>query len=488
MPELDLKKLFFPRAFGIIGVNEKTYGGGYFLRCLKAINFTKPLFIFNPRLKGQVLEGIKVHGSISEISDDQQIDHVILAVPAKFCASILEEIGKKKIPFVTIFSSGFSEVGNTDLEQEILEIANKYNIRIIGPNCLGVYNPKSRLATSRWHTADAGNLGLISQSGGLSINLSNMAIYTYGTNISKMISIGNQIDLNVVDFLKYFLTDNDTKIVGLYLENLKGKGQQTGKEFIKIVKSLSLKGKPVILWKVGFGESTRDAIFSHTGGMAGSTRIWRAITKQTGAILVQDSVELISLAMGFNYLNIREIDINLGIAAIGGGSSIELTEQMEIYDLKVPELHPDTKNKFKEFLPDVNTIIRNPLDLGGSGMVTEIFTKTLITIDSDPNISIVIFIKPYYFTEEFLNGIIKAKSEMKKPLICIANKIIDDLDEYENKLKFKKELFKKGIPVFESIEMTAKALDRMNKFKKFLERQKNYNKKEVNKNKENREK
>ncbi|TFG28591.1 MAG: hypothetical protein EU532_04875 [Promethearchaeota archaeon] len=468
---LDLEKLFSPRAVGIIGVNEKQYGGGYFLRCLKNIEFDKPLYIFNPRLKGKELEGIRVWGSISEISDT--IDYLILAVPARYCSSILEEIGKKNIPFVTVFTSGFSEIGRDDLEEEILKIARKYNIRIIGPNCLGVYNPKSRLSFSRWHTTDAGNLGIISQSGGLSIYLSNMAIYSYGTYISKMVSIGNQIDLNVVDFLNYFLTDEDTKIIGLYLENIKS--QIIGKEFIQVVKQLSLeREKPVILWKVGYGESAKEAIFSHTGGMAGSTQIWKAISKQTGAILVQDSFELITLAMTFRYLNIHQVNRNLGIVAVGGGSSIELTEHMEIYNLKVPKLNKSTVLEFQNFLPDVNTIIRNPLDLGGSGINPEIFAKSLITLDNDPNVSIVIFIKPYYFDDQFTNAILNAKLKMKKPLVCIAHKVMDDIDDYKGKLKFKKELFNIGVPIFESIELTAKALDRMCTYKELLEKRKNF--------------
>ena len=468
---LDLEKLFSPRALGIIGVNEKQYGGGYFLRCLKNIEFDKPLYIFNPRLKGKELEGIRVWGSISEISDT--IDYLILAVPARYCASILEEIGKKNIPFVTVFTSGFSEIGRDDLEEEILKIAKKYNIRIIGPNCLGVYNPKSRLSFSRWHTTDAGNLGIISQSGGLSIYLSNMAIYSYGTYISKMVSIGNQIDLNVVDFLNYFSTDEDTKIIGLYLENIKS--QKIGKEFIKVVKQLSLeREKPVILWKVGYGESAKEAIFSHTGGMAGSTQIWKAISKQTGAILVQDSFELITLAMTFRYLNIHQVNRNLGIVAVGGGSSIELTEHMEIYNLKVPKLNKNTVLEFQNFLPDVNTIIRNPLDLGGSGINPEIFAKSLITLDNDPNVSIVIFIKPYYFDDEFTNAILNAKLQMKKPLVCIAHKVMGDIDDYKGKLKFKKELFNIGVPIFESIELTAKAIDRMCTYKELLEKRKKF--------------
>jgi len=180
--------------------------------------------------------------------------------------------------------------------------------------------------------------------------------------------------------------------------------------------------------------------------------------------------------MTFKYLNIHRVNRNLGIVAVGGGSSIELTEHMEIYNLKVPKLNIKTVEEFQNFLPDVNTIIRNPLDLGGTGINPEVFAKSLITLDNDPNISVVIFIKPYYFDDEFTNAILAAKSHMNKPLICIAHKVMDDIDDYKEKLKFKKELFNVGVPIFESIELTAKALERICVYKEFLEKRKNYHK------------
>lgn len=464
----ELERLFFPRAVGIIGVSNKPFGGGQFLLCLQTMEFDKPIYIFNPRLKGQEIKGLKVHGSILEIPDGK-IDYVILAVPAKYCASILEEIGKKKVRFVTIFTSGFSEVGKDNLEKDVLEVARKYNIRIIGPNCMGVYSPKSRLAISFGQTTDSGNLGIIGQSGGLAITLSIMSIYTYGTYISKLVSIGNQIDLNVVDFLEYFSTDDDTMIIGIYLENIKSR--KIGKDFINIVRKLSFeKKKPVLLWKAGYGDSAKEAILSHTGGLAGSTKIWNSIAKQTGAILVKNSVELVSLAMLFNYLDIHHAERNLGIITVGGGSSIETTDLMEMYNLRVPALNESTQEKFRQFIPDVNTINRNPLDLGAVGINPKVFSQTIITLDRDPNISIVVIIQPYSFNRSSIDGIIKAKSEMKKPLICISPKIGDSVSVYRNKLKFKEELFQNGIPTFESIELAAKALDRVCIYKESLEK------------------
>jgi len=462
---IDFEKLFNPRSIGIIGASEKR-AGRYFIYCLKHIGFEKPIYLFNPRLKGKTIEDITVHGSILEIPDDKPIDYVIVAVPARFCPVVLEECGKKGVPFATIFASGFSEVGNRHLEVEVLEIVKKYNIRVIGPNCMGIFVPKNKISFSgQLLSSESGNFGGVFQSGGLAVYISAKGQSIYGTYPSKVLSIGNQIDLNFVDFLEYFLEDDETKIIGLYVENIKS--QTIGKKFMTVVRKLTIKGKPVILWKVGSGEATKETIMSHTGGLAGSPKIWDAVAKQTGALMVKDSNELINLAMTFQHISSMPMNRNMGITTGGGGASIETADTFERYNLKVPRLSAETVEKFREFVPDVNTIFRNPLDLGGSMGNPEIFYKSLITLDSDPNLSAIIFIKVYDFNHIFLETIKRAYKEMKKPLICIAYKIVDDTSDYANKVLFKRELFKMKIPVFESVELAAKALDKMCTFREF---------------------
>lgn len=471
----DFEKLFNPRAVGIIGVNEKRFGGGYFYNCYKNMGFDRPLYLFNPRMKGQRLDNYPVYGSILEIPDEETIDYVIIAVPARLVPKVLEECGMKNVPFVTIFTSGFSEVGNEALENEVLSVAKKHEIRIIGPNCLGIFVPKLKMSFAlTLLKPEPGTFGMVFQSGGLAVYVAAMGQSVYGVNPSKAISIGNQIDLTFVDFLEYFLTDDETKLIALYLENIKS--METGRAFLDVVKRLSLSGKPTIIWKVGRGEASREAIQSHTGGLAGSLKIWKAISKQTGGCLVDNSHELINLAMAFEHISSMPINRNMAITAVGGGASIETTDVFEQYHLKVPKLDPTTVEKFKNFLPDVNTIFRNPLDLGGSGADPEVFYRTLVTLDQDPNISAVVFIKTYDYNHAFLEAITRAYDEMKKPMICIAYKIIDDTGDYAGKILFKREMFDLKVPVFESIEMAAKALDKMVSYREFLDKQENYKK------------
>ncbi|MFX1373299.1 MAG: CoA-binding protein [Promethearchaeota archaeon] len=462
----DFEKLFNPRSICIIGANEKQ-AGSFFIDALLNIGYEKPIYLVNPRLKGNTIKDIPVYGSILEIPENNPIDYVILAVPAKICPVVLEECGKKGVPFVTVFASGFSEVGNRHLEVEVLEIAKRNEIRIIGPNCLGIFVPKNHVSFSRILLTDqSGNFGGIFQSGGLAIYISTKGQSIYGTYPSKILSIGNQIDLNFVDFLEYFLHDEETKIVALYVENIKS--IEIGRKFMKVVKELTLKGKPVILWKVGSGEATRETIVSHTGGLAGSLKIWEAVAKQTGALLVEDSNELITLAMLFQHISSMPLDRNMAITTGGGGASIETTDTFERNNLKVPKLSPKTVEKFTQFVPDVNTIFRNPLDLGGSMSDPEIFYKTLITLDADPNISGVMFIKTREFGRQFLETIKRAYKEMKKPLFCLAYKVVDDTSDFANKVLFKREMFKLKVPVFESVHLAAKALDKMCTFREYL--------------------
>jgi len=223
---IDFNRLFFPRAIGIIGASHHPAGGGFFVRSLKG-KFKGTTYLFNPRLAGKTLHGKKVYASILEISEP--IDYVIIAVPARLVPKVLDEIGQKSVPFCTIFSSGFREVGNEDLEKLTLEIARKHKIRIIGPNCIGVYNPKGGLFFAYEQSRKYGNFGGIFQSGGIAQNISQL-IVSYGLYASKFISIGNSLDLSPVEFLEYFLNDEYTKIIGLYIESLRNIEQ--GRKFM----------------------------------------------------------------------------------------------------------------------------------------------------------------------------------------------------------------------------------------------------------------
>lgn len=478
---VDFKRLFFPKAIGVIGVSPDLRGGTFFLRCMRG-RFKGPIYLFNPKFEGQELYGYKIYNTILDIDDP--IDYVILAIPARLCPKVMEEIGKKGVPFVTVFASGFREVGNENLEQELLNTAKRYNVRIIGPNCLGVYNPRGGLYFAFDQSRKAGNFGGVFQSGGIAQNMSQLCV-SYGLYPSKFISIGNSLDLSPVEFLKYFNQDDYTKIIGLYIENLRSIEQ--GKQFMKTVKDCNLNRKPVILWRAGYGEATKKAILSHTGGLAGNNEIWNALGKQTGSCLVNNSNELAALASAFNLTRLPETR-NVGVIGIGGGSTIEAIDILEKYRLNIPSLTEKTIQKMQRFIPDVNTNVTNPIDLGGSGIQPHIYYRTILALDKDPNISSILFIKdPERFggfqdilkeigfsgtdlNREFIRYVSKAKNVSTKPMYCVMLKINEGFEEYKSRYKFKMKLLNKAVPVFESLDIAGLVLDKVNSYREFLQK------------------
>jgi acetyltransferase len=482
---IDFERLFFPRAIGIIGAGYDPAGGGFFARALKD-KFRGKMYYFNPRLAGKILFDQKVYSSILEISEP--IDYVIIAVPAHVVPKVLEEVGQKSIPFCTIFSSGFREVGNEELEQLSIQTARKYDVRIIGPNCIGVYNPKGGLFFAYEQSRKSGNFGGIFQSGGIAQNISEL-IVSYGLYASKLISIGNSLDLSPVEFLEYFLNDEYTKIIGLYIENLRSVEQ--GRNFMEAVKKCNLSRKPVILWRAGYGEATKKAILSHTGGLAGSNEIWNAVGKQTGSCIVRNSNELAALASAFNLTRLPN-SRNVGVIGIGGGSTIEAIDILERFNLKIPQLSERIINKMKRFVPEVNTNISNPIDLGGTGVQPNIYYRTILALDKDPNVSAIIFIKdPERFggfekllnelgyggvdlNREFIRYISKAKSVCTKPMFCVMLKINEGFEEYKSRYKFKLKLLNRNVPVFESLELAGTVLDKLNSYREFLQKHEKY--------------
>jgi acyl-CoA synthetase (NDP forming) len=479
--KIDFNTLFFPNSIGIIGASYDPAGGGFFARAMIG-KFRGHIYLFNPSLAGKKLFGLEVYRSIIDVSEP--IEYVILAVPARIVPNLLEEIGQKNVPFCTIFSSGFREVGNKDLEKKTLEVARKYGIRLIGPNCIGVYNPKAGLYFALEQSRKAGNFGGIFQSGGIAQDTAQLSV-SYGLYISKFVSIGNALDLSHVEFLNYFLTDEYTKIIGIYIENLRSVSQ--GRKFMNKVKECNLNRKPVILWRAGFGEATKKAILSHTGGLAGNNKIWDAVVKQTGSPLVNNSNELAALASAFNLTHLPETR-NIGVIGIGGGSTIEAIDIFEKNNLKIPSLSEKTINKMKRFIPDVNTNVTNPIDLGGMGIQPNIYYRTILALDKDPNISSVVFIKdPERFggfesileemgysgldlNKEFIRYISKAKNVLTKPIYCVMLKINEGFEEYKSRYKFKLKLLNRNVPVFESLDLAASALDKVNTYREFLQK------------------
>ncbi|MHA1730032.1 MAG: CoA-binding protein [Promethearchaeota archaeon] len=470
---IEFERLFNPRAIAVIGVSIKGRGGSFFVHILKENKFPNPVYPINSKYEGQDLFGYRIYGSIDSLPDTA-IDLAIVAVPAKFTPKVIEELGKKGVKFAHIFSSGFSEVGNGHLEKELLKNVKKYGIRIVGPNCMGIFSPKAKISSFRNTLLESGSVAFISQSGGHAGHLIGISP-SRNIGFSKVISLGNQIDLDLLDFLDYFRSDPETKIIVLYVENLK----KDGNKFVHLLKSVTLE-KPVIIWKGGISESGNKAVMSHTGGLAGDFKIWQAMAKQTGVILVNGFEEVIELLQAFlNY----PIPKTTGTAIItaGGGYGVEATDACEKNGLTVPEISREIQKKFSEFIPNVNTSIKNPLDLGGTGFRVEALIKMIDILNEEPNISIVeIVSSPELYQiyggtniETVVKGFGKALNNENKIMINIPTVQRDNKESLLLGYNFRSMLRNYGIVPFRSMNSAAKALFQLYNYGQYLNKYEN---------------
>jgi len=333
---------------------------------------------------------------------------------------------------------------------------------------MGIINPKSRIHIAHKVPLKSGPVAFISQSGG-NVYRHIHAAMVKDYHFSKMVSLGNQIDLDIVDFLNYFRADPDTKVISIYVENIK----RSGNDFVQLLKETT-KEKPVIIWKGGKLEAGHSAVMSHTGGLAGDITLWKAMARQTGAILVNNFKELIEMVQTCLYYKIPE---NLGTAIItgGGGPAVELTDECEAFGLKVPRITEKAQKMIEEFIPAVNSNLSNPFEFGANGG-HENMIKVMKILDKEPHLSSIIMTNsPEWYSrenlamEEVVKSLVNALSpESNKNLISLHNlfgvrkETIDIINEFYSKTR------ENGILVYDSAEAAAKSIRRLWEYGNYL--------------------
>jgi acyl-CoA synthetase (NDP forming) len=319
-----LKSFFNPKTIAVIGASKHLGKVGYVLM-EKLSKFHGAVIPIN--IKHKEIFGKKTYDSILRYS--KKIDLVIIAIPANGVRKVLEDCGKKKIKNVIIISAGFSEVGNKELEQEIIKVAEEYKINLLGPNCFGIVNPYLNLDTTFANTSPKkGNVAFISQSGALWSYLSDLSASKKNFGFSGFVSLGNMADLDFSDFIEYFDKDKKTKKIILYIEKLKN-----GKRFIKICKKSK---KEIIVIKAGKTKTGSEATISHTGSLATDFEIYKGAFKQAKVKLVDS----LSFAFGLKINIDFSIDKKKKVIIItnAGGAGALITDYLvkKGFDVKPP--------------------------------------------------------------------------------------------------------------------------------------------------------
>ncbi|MHA3963117.1 MAG: CoA-binding protein [Candidatus Thorarchaeota archaeon SMTZ1-45] len=310
---------------------------------------------FVSRSGGEVL-GHKILTSVEDIPE--KIDYAIIRVPYKAVPEALRECHRQGAKGVTIFTSGFSELGTEEgkqREEELRGILDETGMRAFGPNCMGLMYPKIGFAFMPTIKRLSGNVGFLSQSGGVAITTYTAGVES-GVGFSKVFSFGNQVDITPQELLDYFHTDIDTKAVGAYLEGVKN-----GKKILDSMINLAER-KPLVVLKGGRSTEGSRAAASHTGALAGSKEIWKAVFRQANVLTV-DTVEDLIATLSIFSLSPKPRTRNIGLVAISGGTSVILTDLCIEKGLNVPRTSEETIKRLDPLILDVGTGLGNPVDL-----------------------------------------------------------------------------------------------------------------------------
>jgi acetyltransferase len=345
-----MKELFSPSTIAVIGANESEgkVGNTIFRNLLAAGKHVYPV---NPYL--DYVLGVRSFARVTEIVE--RVDLAVLAVPAEVVPSVLLDCGKKGVRFAIVIASGFSEAGRRSLEEKVKKIGKRYKLRILGPNCLGVINPRENLNTTFYDkTPSPGGIGFISQSGALGVMLLDLAI-AQGLGFSKFVSLGNACDLDFPELIRYLARDSETKVIALYIEYLRD-----GREFMRACLQAR---KPIIVLKAGRTSSGLRASISHVAAIATEDKIYSAAFKQVGAIRVKSIEELFELALAMERLGYLR-GKRACIVTNAGGLGVIASDACDEHGLKVPELPKALIKKFNKVLPKAWSK-NNPIDLMG---------------------------------------------------------------------------------------------------------------------------
>ncbi|MBN2033158.1 MAG: CoA-binding protein [Deltaproteobacteria bacterium] len=351
----NLDPLFHPVSIALAGitVDNPEHWTRTFLDSLLEFKFEGPLYLVNP--KGGEIGGIKVHQSFADIAGD--VDYVISTVPAGAAPGLIEECAHKGVKAVHFCTAGFRETGEEEgaiLEPQLVEASRRTGIRIIGPNCMGIYCPGSRISFNVDFPKESGPVGFISQSGGNTGSLV-QRVKSRGIRFSKVVSYGNACDLNECDFLEYLAADSETKIIGLYIE-----GVRDGKRFRQALRKAAEK-KAVILLKGGLTEGGAGAAAGHTGSLAGNEVIWDSLCRQSGVIQVHSLEEFADCLVTLRFMP-DPGGRRVALIGAGGGSSVLIADEFERCGLRVPPLPGKIRERIREFTPVAGNILRNPID------------------------------------------------------------------------------------------------------------------------------
>ena len=458
----DLEYIFHPRSIAIAGVSAREtagFGGGGFVQSLMDVGFRGPIYLVHPT--APAIRGLKCYASLRDIPDE--VDYVISSVRANLVPALLEDCIARNVKVLHLFTAGFTETGDAErakMEQAVVRRARESGIRIIGPNCMGLYVPGSRLAMMGGQPAEPGPVGMVSQSG---MNAGEFIRHALprGIRCSKVISFGNGADLKAADFFDYLADDAETEIIVAYLE-----GIQDGPRLAQALKKAGSR-KPVAILKSGRTEAGSRAANSHTASLAGSLAVFDGLCRQAGVLRVESMEELVDVAVTFRFVKSLR-GANVAVVGGGGGASVLAADDLDANGLKVPALLPQTQEALARVTAEAGTSIRNPVDTM-SMWQDGAFEATIRPLAEAPNIDAVLFHTGFGMgPSSRTNGdrgratrqaelLAKVQQEAGKPIVVAIRPSLT-ADTFEMATEFQELCWENGLATYPGTERAARAL------------------------------
>ena len=489
-----LEYIFHPQSIAVAGASTnplRWFINEFYIEPLLKMGYPGQVYAINP--KGGEIMGLPVYRSLRDVPGP--VDHVVSCIPAEQTPQLLEECRHIGVKVVQFYSAGFAETGEQEgieLQSKLVEIARHSNIRLLGPNCMGIYCPTSRISFCVNYPQEAGPIGLISQSGSNTTYIIRSAVVR-GLRFSKAISYGNACDINECDLLDYLAEDPETKVIAAYIE-----GTAEGQRLRKVLTRAAL-AKPVVIYKGGYTEGGTRAASSHTGALAGADAVWDGLLKQVGAIRVYTVEEMVDVLVALLRMKPPR-GLNTCVVGNGGGASVLATDEFERAGFRLPSMPLQMRDKMKELIPLAGSMLRNPIDAspllgaeqarllnmaGMSGWEDAIremrFSRGdkglgdfMGALEAWPELDSLIL----HYSIDSLPGIIRdwaigsgsapmivAAKECRLPVAMIIHFITNE-DSWLPSLKIQQLSLEAGLPLFLSMRGAAKAIRRLIEFNK----------------------
>lgn len=375
---MGLERLLNAESVAIVGASKNETKRGYqSVRTLLDLKYDGKIYPVNPKEKN--ILGLSCYPKITAISDS--VDMALICTPAKTIPAVLEDCGKKMISGAVLLAGGFGETGlaGRKLESQIVNVAQKHNIRLIGPNTSGMINFKKNLNLVGLQDAPKGDIALLSQSGNMALTLITEAKIKSRKGFSYYVGVGNEADIRYHEYLEFFGNNPDTRAILMYVE-----GMREGRKFLQQAYKTAIE-KPIIMLKSGRSATGKRSAGSHTGALAGMPKVAQTALERAGIIVINNSDELFPAAETLASLPPVKNE-SIAILADGGGHATIAADLLTDLGIKIPTLNESTQTKLQKILPEAASVF-NPVDVaGGTDANPSLFAECAEIILKDPNI------------------------------------------------------------------------------------------------------